>query len=421
MPRHIPWVVLCALVVAGAAVWWAVSAAPGGVGMATAAPADTPVVVETATVPVDTPVVAETATAPVDTPGTAPTPDVAETATVPVDTPGTAPTPVVVETATALIETPDVAETATVPVDTPGTTPTPDGMEVATATPVDTPDVAETATAPPATPAPAPAIAGYTGHIVAEGETLELIAANGGSAPELIAAYNLLSAPPRPGRALIVPRLAGQTSALAEDSIMVTRGSADRPWVALTLDAGAGSAPAAQILDTLRDRGVRVTFFLTGKWIAENPELTRRMVAEGHELANHTYSHPDLTRLDDAAVRKELADTEAILQETAPGASLRPFFRPPYGAYDDRVVRIVQAEGYLPVYWTLDSLDSVGEPKTPAFLLERITARLTPEQLRGAIILAHCGSQATADALPAILDRFAEMGFEVRRLSEVLE
>ena len=125
--------------------------------------------------------------------------------------------------------------------------------------------------------------------------------------------------------------------------------------------------------------------------------------------------------MDDDAIRRELAATEAALQDVAPEASMRPFFRPPYGAYNERVQHAVQGEGYLPVYWTLDSLDSVGEPKTPEFLLERVTAKLTPDELRGAIILAHCGSEPTADALPAILDRFAELGLEVRKLSEVLD
>jgi peptidoglycan/xylan/chitin deacetylase (PgdA/CDA1 family) len=126
-----------------------------------------------------------------------------------------------------------------------------------------------------------------------------------------------------------------------------------------------------------------------------------------------------MRNLSVAAILKELADTEALLAETT-GASSRPLFRPPYGAYDERVLRLVVGAGYLPIYWTLDSLDSVGEPKTPDFLFQRITAKLAPEKLRGAIILAHCGSQPTADALPRILDRFAEMGFEIKKVSEVL-
>jgi peptidoglycan-N-acetylmuramic acid deacetylase len=276
--------------------------------------------------------------------------------------------------------------------------------------------------APPAPPAaiPTPQIVAYAGHVVAAGETLETIAAAGGSAPDLLAGYNLLDGAPQPGRALIVPEIAGQPSTLESAAILVQRGRADRPWVALTLDAGASAEPVPRILKTLREHGVQITFFLTGKWIKENPELTRQIVADGHEIANHTFSHPDLRNLDDASIRKELADTEALLQETT-GTTSRPFFRPPFGAYDERVLKIVEAAGYLPVYWTFDSLDSVGEPKTPEFLLERITGNLSPEKLRGAIILAHCGSAPTADALPQILDRFTEMGFEVKKLSEVLE
>jgi peptidoglycan/xylan/chitin deacetylase (PgdA/CDA1 family) len=273
----------------------------------------------------------------------------------------------------------------------------------------------------PPTPAPtAAAIQDYSGHVVAEGETLATIAAESGSTPELIARYNLLDGAPQPGRMLIVPQLKGTTSTLSSAPLLAQRGRADKPWVALTLDAGADAAPVPAMLKTLREHDVKITFFLTGKWIRENPDLARQIVADGHEIANHTFTHPDMRNLSDAAIRKELADTEALLEKTA-SASSRPFFRPPYGAYDERVLRLVVAQGYLPVYWTFDSLDSVGEPKTPEFLFERITSHLPPDKLRGAIILAHCGSQPTAEALPRILDRFAAMGFQVKKVSEVLE
>jgi len=276
--------------------------------------------------------------------------------------------------------------------------------------------------APKPSPSPAPsavAPAEYAGHVVEQGETLATIAAHGGSTPELIARYNLLEGAPQPGRMLIVPRVAGAASTLESTPLLVQRGRADKPWVALTLDAGADAAPVMAMLKTLREHNLKITFFLTGKWIKENPDLARQIAADGHEIANHTFTHPDMRNLSDAAIGKELADTEALLAETT-GASSRPFFRPPFGAYDERVLRLVVGAGYLPIYWTLDSLDSVGEPKTPDFLFERVTAKLAPEKLRGAIILAHCGSQSTADALPRILDRFAEMGFEVKKVSEVL-
>jgi peptidoglycan/xylan/chitin deacetylase (PgdA/CDA1 family) len=327
------------------------------------------------------------------------------------------PTPAPSGAAAPTAEPATVAPTAPLP-----TAPQPTGIALPP-TPSQTPAPEPTPILEPSpVPKPSPvaaAPAGYAGHVVEQGETLATIAAGGGSTPELIARYNLLEGEPPPGRMLIVPRVAGADSMLESAPLLVQRGRADKPWVALTLDAGADAAPTPAMLKTLREHKVKITFFLTGKWIKENPDLARQIVADGHEIANHSFTHPDMRHLSDLAISKELADTEALLAETT-GASSRPLFRPPFGAYDERVLRLVVGAGYLPIYWTLDSLDSVGELKTPDFLFERITAKLTPEKLRGAIILAHCGSQPTADALPRILDRFAEMGFEVKKVSEVL-
>lgn len=258
-------------------------------------------------------------------------------------------------------------------------------------------------------------------HQVAPGETLAEIARQAGSEAALIAAYNHLSTEPQAGRLLIIPRVAGQPNTLTNQPVQLVRGNSEQPRIALTLDAGASAAPTPRMLDALRERGLKITFFLTGKWIRANPELVRQIIADGHEIGNHTLNHPDLRKLDAQQIADELAETERALHEVADTASIRPFFRAPYGAYNNRVLQTVQSQGYLSIYWTLDSLDSVGEPKTPEFLLERVTRKLSPEQLRGAIILAHCGSEPTADALPAILDRYAEMGFEVTTVSRLME
>jgi peptidoglycan/xylan/chitin deacetylase (PgdA/CDA1 family) len=264
------------------------------------------------------------------------------------------------------------------------------------------------------------AIADYSAHTLQAGETIEQIAELGGSTAELVRSYNNLTLPAQPGRALIIPRLQGRTSQLQNPPTLISRGTSSRPLIALTLDAGGESAPTPAILAALRERNLRVTFFLTGDWISKNPDLASEIVADGHEIANHTTSHPDLRGLSDAEIQRELATTDQRMRETT-GVGTRPFFRPPYGAYDQRVLQVVQREGYLPIYWTLDSLDSVGEPKSPEFLIERVTTKLPADQLAGAIILMHCGFESTAEALPAILDRFAEMGYTVTTISQVLE
>jgi peptidoglycan/xylan/chitin deacetylase (PgdA/CDA1 family) len=264
-----------------------------------------------------------------------------------------------------------------------------------------------------------PRIASYSAYRVAPGDELASIASMAGSDTSLIRSYNRLRGAIPVGRPLIVPHLAGYPNTLPSEQLLVTRGDPARPVVALTLDAGAGSEPTPAILDTLRARGLRITFFLTGEWIQQNPDLVRQMAADGHEFGNHSLTHADFTLHDDSTLARELAETERLLYMTV-GATTRPFFRPPFGAYNSRVLQTSIEQGYLPIYWTLDSLDSVGPPKSPDFLLERITTTLAPDAMHGAIILAHCGSASTAEALPAILDRFAAMGLEVRPLSDVL-
>ncbi len=252
------------------------------------------------------------------------------------------------------------------------------------------------------------------------GDTLPDLATRGGSSASLISTYNQVATIPPVGCPLIVPNLEGQSTTLPQTPLLVERGCTSRPRVALTLDAGGESEPTPAMLDALRERNIQITFFLTGTWIEENPDLTRQIVADGHAVANHSYSHPDFTTLSGEQMREELAETERLFRETTGEPGMEPLFRPPYGAYNREVLLTAIEAGYLPIYWTLDSLDSYGEPKTPAFLLERVTGALSPEALGGAIILAHCGSAATAEALPAILDRLVEMGFAVRPLRDVL-
>lgn len=291
------------------------------------------------------------------------------------------------------------------------------------------PPIAVAPTTIPPTPLPPTATplvftldwAGYVGYRVQAGDTLASISERGGSLPILISRYNRLVGEPQAGRELIVPRLPDTTATLTSENLLVIKGNTSQPWVALTLDAGASSEPTAGMLDTLAANNAHITFFLTGTWMDENPELTRRIVADGHEIANHSYTHRDFRTLTDAEIAEELRSTEATLARIAGSdVSLRPYFRPPFGAYDERVLAAVIANGYLPIYWTFDSLDSIGQTKSAEFLTARITAHLPRDEMPGAIILAHCGSAPTAEALPAVLANFAAQGIEVRTLSDVL-
>src|SRR5438105_13430907 len=135
----------------------------------------------------------------------------------------------------------------------------------------------------------------------------------------------------------------------------VVHGDPSTGIVALTFDAGTeGGGAAAQVLEILRDRGLHVTFFLSGHWVDHNPELVQQIVADGHEVANHSYDHPDLTHLSDAQIVWELDYTDQVISDYA-STHTRPYFRAPYGARNSRVLDVAAASGFRSIYWTVDS------------------------------------------------------------------
>lgn len=259
----------------------------------------------------------------------------------------------------------------------------------------------------------------YAGHVVKKGEHLADIAKEGGSSSAAIMTYNALSTEPAPGRVIIVPTLPGRSSALKSSPFIIEHGPAGSSRVALTLDAGSTAEPLPRVLEALQRRNLTITFFVTGYFVREHPEMVRRIAAAGHEFGNHSLSHPDLRHVDDRRLLREFVETERLLTATA-GASTRPFFRPPYGAYNNHVLVTAQNLGFIPVYWTLDSLDSVGAKKNSDFLYKRVTSHLSSAELHGAIILMHVDSMGTAEAMPRILDRYAAMGLQVCKLSRLL-
>lgn len=195
----------------------------------------------------------------------------------------------------------------------------------------------------------------------------------------------------------------------------VDSGETEAKLVALTFDAGSSAEPVPQILRALAERGLHCTFFLTGQWIERYPDSARQIAEAGHELGNHSWSHPAFTSLSDEQIREQLRRTEEIAQRVC-GRSTKPLFRPPFGARDERVRSVVAEEGYLTIYWTVDSWDSVKKDITPQMITDRVMHRIRP----GAIVLMHCGSEATAQALPQLLNALEAQGYRVVTVGELL-
>jgi peptidoglycan/xylan/chitin deacetylase (PgdA/CDA1 family) len=203
---------------------------------------------------------------------------------------------------------------------------------------------------------------------------------------------------------------------LFTDELEIARGDPGRPWIALTFDAGSSIAPLPSILETLRQKDVRCTFFLTGIALrqAGGPELLKQLVADGHELANHSDTHPDFRELTDEEIAQELAAVEEMAVEIT-GTSTKPYFRPPFGGRDDRVWRVVRENGYVTIYWTYHVWDWVEDRTT-----EKVYNYAIEGACNGAIVVMHVGAQETADALPAIIDELRARGYRLVTLSQLL-
>jgi peptidoglycan/xylan/chitin deacetylase (PgdA/CDA1 family) len=220
----------------------------------------------------------------------------------------------------------------------------------------------------------------------------------------------------------------------------VTRGPADRPEIVLSFDGGSSDRGAREILDALRARGIRTTMFLTGDFIRQFPGLTRQIAADGHEVGNHTGTHPHLTTyaedgrqatrpgVDRAYLVREL-DTAAGLYRETTGRDMAPLWRAPFGEQNAEIRRWAAQAGYWHVGWTggragLDGLDWVSDPRSPAFRSsDRVVARLVTNAENGGIVLLHLGSDRddpVALRVPALLDGLTQRGFRLVRASDLL-
>ncbi|MBI2910216.1 MAG: polysaccharide deacetylase family protein [Chloroflexi bacterium] len=206
------------------------------------------------------------------------------------------------------------------------------------------------------------------------------------------------------------PPVAVGGAAIAE----IARGNTARPQVALTFDAGASSRPTPKILDTLRAHKLRVTLFITGDYAQKNPELLRQMAADGHELANHSYSHPDFVNLSDQQIQEELRRTEDTVQKIT-GSTTKPFFRAPFGSRNARTNRVIAEAGYRSIYWTLDSGDWV-EGAIPSNVRQKVVAGVS----NGSIVVNHLGSEATAEILDEIINGIQNKGFSIVPVSQLI-
>lgn len=187
----------------------------------------------------------------------------------------------------------------------------------------------------------------------------------------------------------------------------------DGPFVAITFDDGPHATLTPKLLDLLAKHRMKATFFFVGQNVAEYPEIVKRAAREGHEIASHSWSHPNLGKMSDEGVRRELQKTdEAIVAAVGTRPTL---MRPPYGSITPRQKSwIHEAFGYRIIIWDVDPLD--WRRPGPSVVTQRIVNGTQP----GSIILAHDIHPPTIEAMPETFEQLQAKGFKFVTVSELL-
>lgn len=184
-----------------------------------------------------------------------------------------------------------------------------------------------------------------------------------------------------------------------------------QPTVALTFDDGPNPRYTPQVLDILYENQVPATFFLVGEEFSGNELLIEEMAASGHEIGNHTFSHPDLTTLNASQIRQEIRQTEEELRKILPECTIK-YVRPPYGRYNEAVE---QAVGQPLMLWTIDSGDW-DDPDA-----ESIYTTVVSNIQDGDIIVFHDDNPETVKALESIIIELKSRGFQFVTVSQMRE
>lgn len=188
----------------------------------------------------------------------------------------------------------------------------------------------------------------------------------------------------------------------------------DKNVVAISFDAAWGNEDTDEILSILEKNGVKATFFMTGGWVENYPEDVKKILAAGHDLANHSENHKNMSQLSDSDCQEELMKVHNKVKELT-GYEMF-LFRPPYGDYDNEVICKATECGYYTIQWSIDSLDWKNYGVDD--IIERVCEHKALKP--GAIILCHNGADYTADALDTLIKRVKEKGYEFVPISELI-
>lgn len=192
-------------------------------------------------------------------------------------------------------------------------------------------------------------------------------------------------------------------------------GNENEKNIYLTFDAGYENGYTEKILDTLKEQKVPATFFLVGNYLEKNPELVKRMIKEGHIVANHTYSHKDLRYVSDEEFKKQVNDLADLYKKTT-GQEIKKYLRPPEGTFNEHSLAMAKSMGYKTIFWSLAYNDwNNNQQKSYSEVFDKVLPKLH----NGCILLLHSTSKTNGEVLGDLLSKIKEEGYTFKSLDEL--
>jgi probable sporulation protein (polysaccharide deacetylase family) len=191
----------------------------------------------------------------------------------------------------------------------------------------------------------------------------------------------------------------------------IYKGHPDKPMVTFIINVAWGNEYLSEMLATLKKHNISVSFFLEGNWVKKNPDLAKMIVSSGHEVGNHSYSHPDMKQLTAGRAREQMVKTNEII-EAATGEKCI-WFAPPSGSYRDETIKVADELNMKTVMWTVDTVD--WKKPSPDVLINRVMTKID----NGSMVLMH-PTESTAKSLNRLITQIKQKELKIGTVSELM-
>ena len=202
------------------------------------------------------------------------------------------------------------------------------------------------------------------------------------------------------------------TTSVTERYLPIYHVQTEEKKVALTMNCAWNADDIDQILETLKNSHVQITFFMVGNWVDKYPEAVKKIFEAGHEIGTHSNTHPHVNQLSAEKNLEEIKLSASKIHKIT-GTQV-DLYRTPYGEYNDTVIKVANENGYFPIQWNIDTLDYKN--LTGEEMWNRIKGKLQ----NGSIILCHNGTEHTADSLEMLIKNIQLEGYQITNISNLI-